>query len=468
MNHRIRFLVIIALGIVPVMLWGQPTKVTSFSMGDDVQKTIVREYGFPASIGYVETTNKHFFVYNDGMDTLRSVAINPSYFVEDIAFEYDFVFFCGSNGSDAFFGFFQFTQFFDVNQEYYVTTAPMNSPQDVVTSLKKMVVYYENGYRKMVAIGQTSIGQYCVVELSETASGWNCRVGELGNLYNEQLLDITLTDNYIVTAGVGVWGTSIPCVRVYDRTDIFSTATPIQDNISFLYDFYGTYQSTTYDLSFDLNQLVLSSVASDFFLMAAYWQSPSAQTPNYSRGLYAGCFQVTPSGINSKVSQLTGAIIPQPYTNQKWELRGMTSLSSTGMYDYFYVLQEAEYNPILPTESMVMGLTYNILSTGIPYIPIELSLDAKYLDIGGRNSSSQYVTNGYRIMDNQRLYYFERYTPLGNSCMEEVLLSAYPVTPTAKLNIKSFSVHTMSMSMATFYGGKCNKTKGYILCVGDN
>ena len=53
MKVKVRFLIIAMAIMVPVFLQAQPIRITQLPMSDDVVKTIIREYGFPASISYV-------------------------------------------------------------------------------------------------------------------------------------------------------------------------------------------------------------------------------------------------------------------------------------------------------------------------------------------------------------------------------------------------------------------------------
>ena len=161
------------------MVQAQTVRLSSHSMNTSVQKTIIREYSYPATISYVETDHEHLFIYNDGHLMLTKVPINMNISVKDFEIMNDFVYFCGERSGTGLFGFFNVNDFFNVSQFYYITGSTLSTTTSTVATLNKLVVYTSNGNTELVAVGKTAGALECVAELQLYGTTGTYRVGEL-------------------------------------------------------------------------------------------------------------------------------------------------------------------------------------------------------------------------------------------------------------------------------------------------
>ncbi|MBO7489389.1 MAG: hypothetical protein J6T88_03830, partial [Bacteroidales bacterium] len=62
---------------------------------NDVERTIVREYVYPATVSYVESSIEHYFAYADATMTVTNSEISHDLYVTDLALHGQFAYFCG-------------------------------------------------------------------------------------------------------------------------------------------------------------------------------------------------------------------------------------------------------------------------------------------------------------------------------------------------------------------------------------
>lgn len=450
-------LVFITTLVVSGWSYGQSVETRRFQLNDTIVRTIVRELEYPATIAYVETTTKHFFVYNDGSLTLTAVPINSKYSVNDFVIEDAFVYFCGTNyAGEGIFGEFGWHDYFFGSHAYNITDQQMYSlTNSLVTELNEMVAYGLNNAIEMVAVGKTSAGMDCVVELQHTISGYNYRVGELDANSADNILDITLTSDRVVTAGFRTYGNhSFPCVRTYDKSDVFSATGPQSTSLGFYYNYPNVY-------SFDNTQLKLSPVMGTTLYASVYWREYDFSTYTLSPNRGVGIAKLNISSLNTpEVEILQTLLLPQPYNSGLWEIKGLTCMASTVNYP-FYLLQEAEVDQLTQSVSMVTDLHLSDFSSPTASIlPIIYIPDATYHSIDGYNNNMQYITSGVSLLDNTYLKYSEGNT--GNYlCAKDTSFACNNTTNITKRHILEPLLETgyipmtlisLTGRMETFYG----------------
>ena len=270
--------------MIPLGVFGQTpiSKTYHVTLHDSIEHTLVREYvASNASdpnwtISYIETQAGHYFALDRNTGTLLVIEIGSNITVNDFLVEDDTVLFCGKNAQNrGIVGHFTVNQFFAGGFPYRVSDTPMTSTAGQVRELNKMVTYVSGGIRKVVALGKTMSGIYCVVDMQCPlgSSMGNYQVGVLPTSFFESTCDITVTDNHVVTAGFYWLTDNLLVVRAYDKNNIFANG-GLQDSAIII-----TPTGTNLG-EFTGNQLALSHVGSDYFALATFW--------NHSGNIYEG------------------------------------------------------------------------------------------------------------------------------------------------------------------------------------
>ncbi len=163
------------------------------------------------------------------------VEINSSFSVSDFDVDGDSVFFCGNiTNGQVFLGFFDINDLFFGSGAYSADITAINTLTGTVDSLSKMVTYKDSSFRQIAAIGTSSLGFPCIVHIYFTVPAINCiiDVKELPAAYDENLLDINLTDNHIITAGFAAQSTAHPYLLQPSQISIVgeSKEDPLEQN----------------------------------------------------------------------------------------------------------------------------------------------------------------------------------------------------------------------------------------------
>lgn len=415
---KVVFIMMIFAAISP--LWAQYSGF-SFNalMPNAIEKTIIRELQFPASISYVETQTEHYFVYHDGsINPLEVVEINPNLYVKDFVISDDTVFFCGRNPVTdmGFVGHFEISSFFSLTSSYTYTGNPMFCPNGHVASFNKMTTFSLNGARKMGLIGEDPTGQQVVAEIrySPSISTYDYTIGELPATSNETFMDIALTDNYVVTAGFRTVNNKRGInIRVYLKSTMLQVGVGPQDSSACF--------TSTMGVSFDFydDQLLLSHHKLDNFSLAAYaWDTnipPLAAT-------YIGIFNI---GSTYSVTNAFTALTSQYKQSGNWMLRGLTPVEQSS---HFYLLQNAEmpnYNNLV---NMVFEMDNNtfVSAAGGVYKPIRVNSDLTLQSIDAHPSYTGFVTNGNRASDPPYLKYYDATVNAVKCTMQDSVLFYAP------------------------------------------
>ena len=446
--------------ITSVSVYGQATRLTFVPMNDAVNKTIIRECNYPATISYVETTSEHFFIYNSGLNgniQVISVPISTLLGVNDFVIKGDTVFFCGVRSGNGFIGFFCVNDFFFSTHNFQLLASIMPSVSGTVTSLNKMVLYSSNGIRELVAIGKTSTGLDCVTVLQETSSMWTFQVGELPASYNESILDITVTDNYVITAGFRNSNPYYPSMRAYEKAHIFSSSG--FQNTSFI---SIPFNNNTCD--YDCTQLILTHIQSDTFALAAYWKPHIPNTVTTPNGVYVGKYTVQNSTLgNNEIAYNSGVRVYMVYGSGGWKLRGMTKPASNT--SAFYLLHDSEFSVQAPV-SMVLELPYNSFYTLIPStVMISYNPQIQFQSIDAYYNNTQCVMNGYSIPNPLELMFYQQFASLGDICLYHSNVPYYNPGMSEKNNILPFNVTSFSpISFFTVNAQSAENTLGHTVC----
>ena len=405
--------------------------VLSSQMPAGIEKTIIRELKYPMSISYVETLTEHCFVLYDGTNNpLSLIRIDANIFVNDFVIEDDTVFFCGRNSlnNQGVFGHFHINYFYNATYSYSYITSALSSVNGVVSTFEKMVTYTESGCRILAAVGKTLQGNYVVAEVRyySTLLMFNYRIGAFLQTNPESILDITLTDNHVVTAGFYVSGQDVMIgIRAYSRNSMFSVG-GIQDTAVLFKpisnDFYCG------------DQLVLSHKQADDFSISTYtWNI----TPTVYRGTNIGIYSV---GSNGYISNNAAILAVQNFQNGSWHLCGMTP---DDVVSHFYLLQNAEVSGYNYVTSMVLDLDASCfaLSASGATKPIRVLNDYLFRSIDGHYLGAGFVSNGYRRSDTQYLgYYNSTYNPSNCHVQESIMI--YPMYLKGDMHCISFDITT--------------------------
>ena len=377
------------------------------------------------------------FIYNDGNLSAKKVPIDIDITVNDFVIHNGCVYFCGERGGQGIFGYFDVSDFFNINQTYFVTDLPMNTTTSTVSTLNKMVLYTSNGDLELVAVGKTAATLECVAELRQHGTIWSYRVGELPTgvfPYTEEILSITQTDDYVVTGGFFHYATNFPTFRVFDKADLFA-ASGLQNTA--INSISGGQQSC----DFDDSQMLMGPVQGNWFLLATYWKEcynafyNPTPSPEF-KGINIGLYEINPSmlPLGTAVTWQTGYRIEQDNVNYGWKLRGMTQLNHSNM---FYLLQEAEISGIPQMVSMVCELP---LSSPPALVSAYYGLESQFLSIDGYNNNQEYVMNGKHYIENANLIFCETFTSQYNNCLMYHSLNTTDMFMSEKDRSYAFSV----------------------------
>lgn len=401
------FCVIVLL--MPTQLMGQAVSMLSHVvMPDSIERTLIREYVYPATISYIETQQGHYFALNDGVGTLTSVRIDDHITVNDFRVDNGYVYFCGKGDLNrGIFGDFSIADFFYLNQQYRAVQVPLNSMTGNVLVLNKLVTYIEGDRRIIAAIGETDHGLYCMAEIMYV-SGTNVvnyKVGELSAAYGQNLMDIIATDNYVVTAGFGDYNMHV--LRVHEKSDVLAPL-GLQDSMVF---FSG--------LNYDTTQLVMTHIDQDYFAMAAIWK-PYYSNPGiyYNEGISVMAFNIPYTGQSAYF--FGAADYQQVGSTNQWKLKGLTK-PRVAIEPFYLLMETDDFGTASPITKIMEFGYYLIISNDALFE--ELYSSASLLGIDGHNGNTQYISNGFDLQDRKRLVFclgrnqaIGLYTP-NNGCL---------------------------------------------------
>lgn len=209
---------------------------------NDVVRTIVREYSYPATVSYVETTVEHYFAYTDATMSVTNCEISHDLYVTDLALHGKFAYFCGYNTVSGLgvWGWFDISSLMAGSLSYYIYD-DFRCNVLYADSLFSLALYEEQGQLHIATVGSTTDGaskkRACLIDITGTegtASGWNYSMGlsECESNYFNRLTEVCVTDKYIVAAGSTILSFCSEGYRFHLRSNPFMAGGP-QDSLYF-------------------------------------------------------------------------------------------------------------------------------------------------------------------------------------------------------------------------------------------
>lgn len=405
----------------------------SGTLPTNVQKTVIRETTALHSISYIETPTDHYFAYYDGSsNSAKEIRINTGFSINDFVIDNDSVFFCGSNvANQACVGHFDIQDFFNGTQSYFSTSFPFyyidNGMLQTISSFEQMITYEESGHRRLATTGYiSSIGSVVTEIYYDLTTSIKYKIGQL-SINSERIRDISLTDNYVLTAGFTNSSPSLPIIRVYERSSMFKTGGP-QDTITY----FRKYGPQT--VLFDPEQLLLSHLQGDTFAMAAYWRNNNS---NVDTGTFVSMQRVEST---HHITWLNSMVTTQFRQSGGWQLRGMTGMDNTA---HFYLLQTAELPNYTNYTDLLFTLTPSMFNLA-PYgstMTMARTAEPTVLSIDALSNHAGFVSNGYRINYPLQLVYYltSSYT---QNCLASATQPIYPIDMTLREQLKGFNVYS--------------------------
>ena len=207
---------------------------------NDVVRTIVREYSYPATVSYVETTVEHYFAYADATMSVTNCEISHDLYVTDLALHGKFAYFCGYNTVSGLgvWGWFDISSLMAGSLSYYIYD-DFRCNVLYADSLFSLALYEEQGQLHIATVGSTTDGaskkKACLIDITGTegtAAGWSYQMGVsmcYGDSFN-LLTRVCVTDNYIVAAGEADPGFCSEGYRFHLRSNPFMAGGP-QDTL---------------------------------------------------------------------------------------------------------------------------------------------------------------------------------------------------------------------------------------------
>lgn len=232
-NH---LMVLLFVAVFPIKLQCQHV-ITQCQYPDDVTKTIVKEYIFPATISYVETTTQHYFSYSNASMSIINCEISENLYVRDFVVVKDTIYFCGYNTlpnakTVGVWGYFNANNLINGSLNYAIYDSFVCA-QTYADTLNSLVVYNNEGVTTSVVVGSiydgTSIPRGCTIEITPSTVGtyaWNYTMGVTPDDRMENIKHVCLTDNFIITSGHTNWTSSFEVYRRHLRNNIFAAGGP--------------------------------------------------------------------------------------------------------------------------------------------------------------------------------------------------------------------------------------------------
>lgn len=227
--------------------------ITQTTYPDDIIKTIIKEYSFPATVSYVETKEHHYFAFADQTMIVINCEIDHDIFVRDFTILDDNVFFCGirdGKTSNGLWGCFKISDLQNGNLSYE-TYENFDCGKHIVDTLHRIVAYVENGTKHIVTVGTTNDGTTtngCTIDImpnNNGSSAWMYTIGVTPDYSVERINRICVTDNYVVTSGPATNPADIEVYRIHNKSNLFAPG-GLQDNVwMFVISVYFSYNHNT-------------------------------------------------------------------------------------------------------------------------------------------------------------------------------------------------------------------------------
>lgn len=407
--------VLIAILVFKTDVWAQTSVTATLVLPMDIQKTKIREYNFPSSISYVESTKGNYFVYADTTLSAIYVPVDTNYIINDYVVDRDSVFFCGRNKAGfGIVGFFDINDYFFGLGNYYVVNTVLYSEGGTIANLTNVVSYYTSSDRHIVAIGTTQQSQYCIMDLvNEWSSGvWIYETGEVPTTSPETMVELTSTDGFLVTSGMYTNDSYNPSLvfRVYAKNDVFSTSYPLQDVAN-------VFSDASLQHSFCLDQIVTRQVGCNAIVAAAFWKYYTDTTfwhyEQLPQGTYIGKYTIVFDPKDVLVHNYS-VLCSHSYYYGKWNLYGFSNYNISNMS--FNLLQEYETSSAGDPRSFVYELSDAVLqnASSFHYATTDVY---RFFGISGNSVIPYYIMNGRPWFQNTNMVY-NMGAQDGNICLD--------------------------------------------------
>ena len=364
---------------------------------NDVVRTIVREYSYPATVSYVETTVEHYFAYADASMAVTNSEISHDLYVTDIALHGKFAYFCGYNTVSGLgvWGWFDISSLMAGSLSYYIYD---DFRCDVLyaDSLFSLALYEEQGQLHIATVGSTTDGaskkRACLIDITGaegTASGWNYRMGlsECEFNYFNRLTEVCVTDKYIVAAGSTILSFRSEGYRFHLRSDPFLPGGP-QD---LMYRFPCV---TYYYNSPDHNgeDLAMTHISGDVFASAVYCYTNNI---NQKEGILVNVYDIS-------------QILTVPWTSPIYSK--YTNIPGNSFYINDLIYNKTSNSLYLLTNGQIasyMGSFITELSLPLPTPISPIYVQDVYLtSLDNYNSQQSFLAQGYDGNNSQRITYY--------------------------------------------------------------
>lgn len=364
---------------------------------NDVVRTIVREYSYPATVSYVETTVEHYFAYADASMSVTNSEISHDLYVTDLALHGKYAYFCGYNTVSGLgvWGWFDIASLMAGSLSYYIYD---DFRCDVLyaDSLFSLALYEEQGQLHIATVGSTTDGaskkRACLIDITGTegtASGWNYSMGlsECEFNYFNRLTEVCVTDKYIVAAGSTIHSFRSEGYRFHLRSDPFLPGGP-QD---LMYHFPCV---TYYYNSPDHNgeDLAMTHISGDVFASAVYCYTNNI---NQKEGILVNVYDIS-------------QILTIPWSSPIYSK--YTNIQGNSFYINDLIYNKTSNSLYLLTNGQIasyMGSFITELS-----IPLPANINTVYLQdvfltsLDNYNGQQSFLAQGYDGNNPQRITYY--------------------------------------------------------------
>jgi hypothetical protein len=390
-----------------------------------VQRTIVREYIFPATVSYVETASEHYFSYADASMTVRNVEISYDITVTDFVVHNKYVYFCGYNNFTGYgvWGWFDVTFLIAGTLNYYIYDN-FECSGSYADSLFSLAVFEEQGQLHVATVGSTIDGTgnkwSCLIDITGTegvATGWNYRIGlsQCNLIKPNRNTRVCVTDNYVVTAGEMDISYCSEGYRFHRRSDVFLAGGP-QDSV-YTFTSYGEWSNHN-GIDMAMTHTNGDSVAS-----AVYW---------YGSGSYTN-----PAGILVNVYDINQVItswaVSPVYSGQVNTSNIIRDLVYSPIYKELVLLTNFNF-PTL-TGSAIVEMPYPL--TNIKYIILQ---DQTHTSLDLYNGQHSILAQGYNNITNNITTYYTQPLSTVPLCATSGSNSLIPYTYASKTNHCPYTV----------------------------
>lgn len=414
----------------------QTSVVAHADMPFPIERTIIRDYNFPATVSFVECTSESYFVYADASLSPIYMPIDPNCYVNDFVIDNDTVWFCGKNIKGlGIIGFFDINDFFFGLNNYNIINGSLSTSNSKVTNLTKLVSYKDSlNARHVVAIGKTDLGQYCVVNITPKTGNPYClyETGEVPANSPETMVAIQTSDYNVFTGGMYLLDTANPALalRAYDKRFVLTAASNIHNYANEVVDVTSQY-------SFCLDQVALIQLTCMEIGVAAFYKSRQNGTiTTFPEGTYIGRYRIEEP--KDFFSHLYSIIVPHPFHAGGWRMQEFSKEyipNST-----FNLLQKYEMPNSGSLQSVIYELSMNIVDNASPFQYVTTS-DYIFHSIDGHYATPYYLMNGYSVNTQSALVY-NMGEQGNNNCLEIKNIYPDPIDMTTIAHYAPLSLKT--------------------------